>query len=90
MLSHLFLTITVWRKHSYPLLSYEKTGTQRHESTGAQWYTLVLGFQVTDRLRAIKGEMNIEDMEARLCECRLYDRNKARRFKTKFSGEKNR
>ena len=35
-------------------------------------------------------EMNIEDMEARLCECRLYDRNKAMRFKTKFSGEKNR
>ena len=34
--------------------------------------------------------MNIEDMEARLCECRLYDTNKAMRFKTKFSREKNR
>ena len=32
--------------------------------------------------------MHIEDMEARLCKCRLYDRNKAMRFKTKFSGKK--
>lgn len=32
--------------------------------------------------------MHIEDMKARLCKCRLYDRNKAMRFKTKFSGGK--
>lgn len=71
-------------------MSYEKTDTQRHKSTCAQLYTLVLGFQVTGRQSYQGRGMHIEDMEARLCKCRLYDRNKAMRFKTKFSGEKNR
>ena len=59
MLPRLFLTITVWRKHGCPLLSYEKTCSEKwihlcllaqlKTAALSETHTWVLGFKWSDR-----------------------------------------
>lgn len=93
ILSHLFLTITIRRKHNCPLLSYEKTDTQRSESISAYLHTSVLGFQV---IWLTDSELSWERNEywksggqdVWMQKKKVIDGNKALRFKTKFSEKK--